>query len=253
MRAHDEQVTGQGRPERPERLRRGAAAVRGGEPHASPFAALIALQRTAGNTAVVQLLASQRRAAVQRAPERRAARRQAANQSPYSGRPKSARQQEQQGFNLEEARPPELPSRGPGGEPIWSGARGDIGFTTDTQNTVLAAAASQVANGRTEYACAECGTFIPRMRDKTPADGNRYVTIDHKDGIIQYVQTTATETTWVVNGRTVRAILRTEAKERANDPPNLRVLCAQPCNGGSRAARSGSRKYDTDKAVWWVK
>ncbi|WP_141698484.1 hypothetical protein [Streptomyces lushanensis] len=253
-RAYDEQVTGEGRPER---IRRGAAAVRGGEPHTSPYAALIALQRTAGNTAVVRLLASGRGAVVQKVPERghverRAGRRQAANNSPYSGRPQSARQQAQQGFDPAEARPRTLPGQGPNGERIWSGTRRDIGFDANTVDTVLGATPSQLANGRTEYRCAKCATFIPRKSDSTPADGDRHVTIDHISEIIAYVQSKAAELSWAVNGHPVRAITRDEAKTWANDPANLRVLCAQPCNGGKRAARSASRRYDTNKAVWWA-
>lgn len=244
MRAHDERLEGQ----EPERTRGGTESVRGGEPNA----ALIALQRTAGNTAVVRLLDSQRGAAVQRMPADRAPRRQAANDSPYSGRPQSARQQEQQGFDPAAARPLELPSRGPNDEYIWSGTRDDIGFTAATVDTVLGTTESQVANGRTEYKCAKCGAFIPRESDSTPADGNRHVTIDHIVEIIPYVQSQAAELSWVVGGRPVRAISRSEAKRWANDPANLRVLCAQPCNGGTRAARSASRHYDADKAVWWA-
>ncbi|MFI9585447.1 hypothetical protein ACIHCQ_27125 [Streptomyces sp. NPDC052236] len=247
MRAHDERLEGQ----EPEQTRRDAAGVRGGEPDASPAAALIALQRTAGNEAVVQVLA-QRGAVVQRMPADRAPRRQAANNSPYSGRPQSARQQAQQGFDPAAPRPPELPSRGPNDEYIWSGTRDDIGFTPATVDTVLGTTESQVANGRTEYQCAKCGMFIPRESDSTPTDGNRYVTIDHIVEIIPYVQSKAAELSWVVGGRPVRAISRSEAKRWANDTDNLRVLCAQPCNGGMRAAQSASRNYDTDKAVWWA-
>ncbi len=248
MRAHDERLEGQ----EPERTRGGAEAVRRGEPNASPVAALIALQRTAGNVAVVRLLDSRRGAAVQRMPPDRTPRRQAATNSPYSGRPQSARQQAQQGFDPAAARPPELPSRGPNDQLIWSGTRDDIGFEDRTVDTVLGATASQAGNGRTEYECAKCGQFVPQKRDRTPADGESYVTIDHITEIIPYVQSKAAELSWVVGGRPVRAIARSEAKRWANDPDNLRVLCAQPCNGGKRAAGSASRAYDKNKAVWWA-
>ncbi|MBH5336445.1 hypothetical protein IHE55_17335 [Streptomyces pactum] len=228
------------------------------------------LQRTAGNAAVTRLLAAGHgllagrrtagavpRAVVQRAPlrgqdVRRNARRQAANDSPYSGRPRSNRLQEQQGYDPAGARPPQLPSRGPNGERLWDGTRTSIGFTDETVQGVLAATPSRQANGRTEYACAKCGTHIPRKRDRVPAtDGDRYVTIDHVMGIIAYVRTNAEPVTWEVHDRQVSAITQEEARRCANDAENLRVLCAQPCNGGTRAARSESRMVDTDRAVWW--
>ncbi|MFF3334452.1 hypothetical protein ACFYWX_33715 [Streptomyces sp. NPDC002888] len=241
MRAHDEQLTEQGRTHRP------TALVHGAERHASPLEAVLALQRTAGNATVVRLLTAQRM------PDRTVReKRQAVSNSPYGNRPRSARQQVQEGFDPDTPRAPELPSRGPRDEIIWSGTRDDIGFTPATTTAVLAATPSQNANGRTEYACAQCGTYIPQLSDKTPADGNRYVTIDHITEIIAYVQAHATAVTWLTDGRTVGAITRAEAKRWANDITNLRVLCAQPCNGGTRAAHSASRRYDTNKAVWWA-
>ncbi|MEU6272059.1 hypothetical protein ABZ871_06500 [Streptomyces populi] len=243
MRAHDERFAEQA----PERTRRTAGAVHVGGPHTSPLAALSALQRTAGNAAVVQLLTAQRMVGRQRPDKRRAV-----SQSPYGGRPVSARQQAAQGFDPDVPRAPELPSRGPRDELIWSGTRSDIGFTDTTTAAVLAAAPSQNANGRTEYQCAECRTYIPRLSDATPADGDRHVTIDHITEIIAYVQANATAVNWQVDGRNVSAITRAEAKRWANDIANLRVLCAQPCNGGTRAAHSASRGYDTNKAVWWT-
>ncbi|MGW2781668.1 hypothetical protein ACWC3X_10515 [Streptomyces populi] len=242
MRAHDERPAEQA----PERTRRTAGTVRAGEPCASPLADLSALQRTAGNAAVVQLVTAQRMLGPQR-PKRKAV-----AQSQFGGRPVSARQQAAQGFDPDMPRAPELPSRGPRDEIIWSGTRDDIGFTPATTTAVLDAAPSQNANGRTEYACAECGTYIPRLSDATPTDGNRHVTIDHVTEIIAYVQANATAVNWQVDGRNVSAITRAEAKRWANDVANLRVLCAQPCNGGTRAAHSASRQYDTNKAVWWV-
>ncbi|GKQ35272.1 hypothetical protein [Streptomyces sp. A012304] len=237
MRAHDERLTEQGR-ERTHRT---------GRPYESPVAALLALQRTAGNDAVVRLLTAQR------VPERTVReKRHAVSNSPYGNRPRSARQQAQQGFDPDAPRAPELPSRGPRDEVIWSGTRDDIGFTPATVNAVLAAAPSQNTNGRTEYQCAQCARYIPQLSDKTAADGNRYVTIDHATEIIAYVQANATAVTWQVDGRTVSAITRAEAKRWANDVNNLRVLCAQPCNGGTRAAHSASRHYDTNRAVWWA-
>jgi hypothetical protein len=228
VRAHDERPAEQA----PERTRRTAGTVRAGEPCASPLADLSALQRTAGNAAVVQLVTAQRMLGPQR-PKRKAV-----AQSQFGGRPVSARQQAAQGFDPDMPRAPELPSRGPRDEIIWSGTRDDIGFTPATTTAVLDAAPSQNANGRTEYACAECG--------------NRHVTIDHVTEIIAYVQANATAVNWQVDGRNVSAITRAEAKRWANDVANLRVLCAQPCNGGTRAAHSASRQYDTNKAVWWV-
>lgn len=260
MRAHEERET----EHRPEPLRRADAASRAAGPAPSPVMALADLQRTAGNAAVVRLLAGrrglfpvQREAVVQRAPirrqtERRAARRQAALDSPYARRPRSARQQEQQGFDPALPRPRELPREGPDGAAIWSGTRADIGFTDETRDAVLEATASRKANGRTEYLCAKCGAYIPRKGDRTPADGNRHVTIDHMSGIIEYVHSKAEVLSWEVDGRRVQAISLEEAKKWANDAENLRVLCAQPCNGGKRAARSGSRHYDTARAVWWA-
>ncbi|MFE1289900.1 hypothetical protein [Streptomyces sp. NPDC058751] len=242
MRAHDERFAEQA----PERTRRTVGAVRAGEAHASPLAALSDLQQTAGNAAVVQLLTAQRMVGPQR-PKRKAV-----AQSPYSGRPQSARQQAAQGFDPDMPRAPELPSRAPGDAAIWSGTRDDIDFTAATTTAVLGAANPQVANGRTEYECAMCGTHIPQLRDATPADGNRHVTIDHITEIIAYVQANAQSVNWQVDGRNVSAITRAEAKRWANDVTNLRVLCAQPCNGGDRAAHSASRNYDTNKAVWWT-
>ncbi|MFH8368588.1 hypothetical protein [Streptomyces sp. NPDC018031] len=253
MRAYDEQAMDR-TPGRPDRR---AAAVAAREAAAPPGAVLTALQRTAGNAAVARLLAGRggpaalRDAVVQRAPVRRE-RRRAANDSPYSGRPRSARQQEQRGFDPAEARPQQLPVAGPAGETIWSGTRRDIGFTPETVAAVLAGTESRVENGRTEYRCAVCDTFIPRLGARRDDDGNRYVTIDHVSGIIAYVQSRAEVMSWQVGGRRVHAISRAEAKRWANDLDNLRVLCAQPCNGGTRAARSESRRYDTDKAVWWA-
>ncbi|MER5601753.1 hypothetical protein [Streptomyces sp. NPDC002265] len=242
MRAHDERLAEQA----PERMRR-TGTVRAGEPHASPLAALSDLQQTAGNAAVVQLVTAQRM--VGRRPREK---RKAVSDSQYGNRPVSKRQQVQQGFDPDVPRAPELPSRGPRDEHLWSGTRDDIGFTEATTTAVLAAANPQAANGRTEYECAMCGTHIPQLRDATPADGNRTVTIDHIREIIAYVQDNAREITWQVDGRDVRAITRAEAKRLANDITNLRVLCAQPCNGGTRAANSASRNYDTNKAVWWA-
>ncbi|MFB7334005.1 hypothetical protein ACFC00_20525 [Streptomyces adustus] len=241
MRAHDERLAEQA----PERMRR-AGTVRAGEPHASRLAALSDLQQTVGNAAVVQLVTAQRMLGPQR-PKRKAV-----AQSQFGGRPQSARQQAQQGFDPDMPRAPELPSRGPRDEIIWSGSRDDIGFTAATTAAVLEAANPQNANGRTEYECAMCGTHIPQMSDATAADGNRYVTIDHITEIIAYVQAKATAVNWQVDGRNVSAITRAEAKRWANDVDNLRVLCAQPCNGGTRAAHSASRSYDTNKAVWWA-
>ncbi|MGW2823183.1 hypothetical protein ACWC24_19680 [Streptomyces sp. NPDC001443] len=242
MRAHDERLAEQA----PERMRR-AGTVRAGEPHASPLAALSDLQQTAGNTAVVQLVTAQRM--LGRQPREK---RKAVSDSQYGNRPVSKRQQVQQGFDPDAPRAAELPSRGPRDEVIWSGTRDDIGFTDTTTTAVLAAANPQVANGRTEYECAMCGTHIPQLRDATPTDGNRTVTIDHIREIIAYVQDNARGITWQVDGRNVSAITRAEAKRWANDVDNLRVLCAQPCNGGDRAAHSASRNYDTNKAVWWA-
>ncbi|MGW0579745.1 hypothetical protein ACWD25_28110 [Streptomyces sp. NPDC002920] len=240
MRAHDERPPTSEEPSRPRRTV---------QPDPSAVVALAALQRTAGNAAVVRLLGVQRMPDAVRGHR---ARRKAVADSPYSRRPQSARQQEQQGFDPAVPRAAQLPAQGPGGAAIWRGTRSDIGFTKETTNAVFANTPSQNANGRTEYQCAKCNAFIPRKRDRTPADGDRFVAIDHISGIIAYVQTNATEVTWAVGGRTVAAITRDEAKRCANDPANLRVLCAQPCNGGTRAAQSASRRYDTDRAVRWV-
>ncbi|MFB7243980.1 hypothetical protein CW362_37790 [Streptomyces populi] len=242
MRAHDERFAEQ----TPERTRRTAGTVRAGEPCASPLAALSDLQQTAGNAAVVRLVTAQRMVGPQR-PKRKAV-----SDSPYGNRPASARQQAARGFDPDTPRAPELPSRAPGNEAIWSGTRRDIPFTPETTAAVLGAANSRNTNGRTEYACAKCGTYIPQQADATPADGNRYVAVDHITGILAYVQANATAVNWEVDGRNVSAITRAEAKRWANDVDNLRVLCAQPCNGGTRAAHSASRGYDTNKAVWWT-
>ena len=157
------------------------------------------------------------------------------------------------------------PTRGPGGEPLWDGTRRQLGFTSAAVREVLADTPREWSEsvGAYRYECRHCAAMVfdrataerhPR-RSEDSQGRVRWYEIDHMEGIIANVNRSVDPVQWIVpvgeEGflRRAEAVYLDDARDAANDPDNLQVLCNR-CNGGRRAHNSESRHMDTSGARW---
>ena len=157
------------------------------------------------------------------------------------------------------------PTRGPGGEPLWDGTRRQLGFTPAAVREVLADTPREWSEsvGAYRYECRHCDAMVfdratAERHPRRSADSQgrvRWYEIDHMEGIIANVNRSVDPVQWIVpvgeEGflRRAEAVYLDDARDAANDPDNLQVLCNR-CNGGRRAHNSESRHMDTSGARW---
>lgn len=233
--------------------------------------ALLALQGTAGNAAVVQLLRQAGRPQaqeqhqhgagcghqhteqpqVQRVPaDESRSRRQAAINSPFSHTPRSERLQQQGGYTRGQDREPPVPVQDDQGRALWNGTRRNLNFREEDITATLRRTSSQTnASGAQTYACASCGTFLPQQRDAGPRQP--HVQVDHINPILRYVYENTDTQRWSVGNRTAEGMLLADAQAAARDQRNLRVLC-NSCNAGRNSTVS-SRDMDTSNPTRWIR